>query len=161
MTQITNVGLLGTQTSCVLRRLICPAGCSTSQRLGTARCLLAETRGTEALHLLRLLHSAAAKRDGRKGDGIKMWLGHFFKRAMWVRFFFAQPWVVPTCNVTERISFVNFFAAVFLEGRLRCFCFLAMLRHVSKGMWGCDCCFFEQNLVCHFLENSTTALFSD
>ena len=33
------------------------------------------------------------------------------------------------------------------------------LRHVSKGMWGCDCWLFGQSFVCHFLENSTPAFF--
>ena len=40
------------------------------------------------------------------------------KKAMCVRFLFVQPRVVSTCNVTERISFVNSFAAVFRKGVL-------------------------------------------
>ena len=68
------------------------------------------------------------------------------------------------CSVTERISFVNSFAAVFQEGcfgvRLEIFILLDhLLRHVYKGMWGCDCWLFGQSLVCHFLENSTPAFF--
>ena len=35
------------------------------------------------------------------------------KKAMCVRFLFVQPGVVSTCSMTERISFVNNFAAVF------------------------------------------------
>ena len=35
---------------------------------------------------------------------------------MCVRFFFVQPGVVSTCNVTERFSFVIFFAAVLRKG---------------------------------------------
>ena len=37
---------------------------------------------------------------------------------MCVRFLFVQPGVVSTCSVTERISFVNSFAAVFRKGVL-------------------------------------------
>ena len=34
------------------------------------------------------------------------------------------------------------------------------LRHVPKGMWGCDCWLLGQSLVCHFFVNSTLALLS-
>ena len=40
------------------------------------------------------------------------------KKAMCVRFLFVQPGVVSPCSVTERISFVNSFAAVFRKGVL-------------------------------------------
>ena len=79
-------------------------------------------------------------------------------------FFFFQPGVVSTCSVTERISFVHSFAAVFRKGVLEFVWNLYLvgpfLRHVSKGTWGCDCWLFGQSLVCHFLENSTPAFFS-
>ena len=42
---------------------------------------------------------------------------------MCVRFLFVQPEVVSTCNVTEPISFVNSFAAVFRKGVLGSFGF--------------------------------------
>ena len=35
---------------------------------------------------------------------------------MCVRFLFVQPGIVSTCNVTEGISFVNSFPAVFRKG---------------------------------------------
>ena len=85
------------------------------------------------------------------------------KKAMCVRFLFVQPGVVSTCNVTERISFVNSFAAVFRMGVLEFVCifflFGAFLWHVSKGMWGCECWLLGQSLVCHFRENSALAFF--
>ena len=37
---------------------------------------------------------------------------------MFVRLLSVQPVVLSTCNVTERISFVNSFAAVFRKGVL-------------------------------------------
>ena len=43
--------------------------------------------------------------------------GWEMKKAMCVRFLFVQSGVVSTCSATERISFVNSFAAVFQEGR--------------------------------------------
>ena len=55
------------------------------------------------------------------------------------------------------------FCCSFQEGRVgvRLGFFLAgpFLRHVSKGMRGCDCWLFGQSLVCQFLENSTLAFF--
>ena len=85
------------------------------------------------------------------------------KKAMCVRFLFDQPGVVSTCSVTERISFLNNFAAVFRKGVLEfvwnIYLVGPFLRNVSKGMWGCDCWLFGQSLVCHFLENSTPAFF--
>ena len=42
--------------------------------------------------------------------------GWDMKKTMRVRFLFVQPGVVSTCSVTERVSFVNSFAAVFREG---------------------------------------------
>ena len=66
-------------------------------------------------------NSEAAKRDSRKGDDIKIWVGNEKKKATCVRFLFVQPGVVSTCNVTERISFVKNFAAVFRKGVLEFF----------------------------------------
>ena len=40
------------------------------------------------------------------------------KKATCVRFLFVQRGVVSTCNVTERLSFVTSFAAVFRKGVL-------------------------------------------
>ena len=82
---------------------------------------------------------------------------------MCVRFLFVQPGVVSTCSVTELISCVNSFAAVFTKGVLEfVWIFLVgpFLRHVSKSMWGCDCWLFGHSLVCNFLENSALAFFS-
>ena len=66
-------------------------------------------------------------------------------------------------QLTERISIVNSFAAIFKKGVLEFFWKFYLvgqfLRHVSKHMWGCDCWLFGQRLVCHFLENSTPAFF--
>ena len=45
---------------------------------------------------------------------------------MCVRFLFVHPCVVSTCNMIERISFVNSFAAVFRKG-------------VSEFVWIFDC----------------------
>ena len=83
------------------------------------------------------------------------------KKTMCVRFLYFQPGVVSTCSVTERISSANSVAAVFrkcvLEFVWNFYLVGPFLRHVSKGMWGCDCWLFGQSLVCHFLENSTLA----
>ena len=69
-----------------------------------------------------------------------MWLGN--ENALCVRFLFVQPGVVSTCSVTERISFVNSFAAVFRKGVLEFvwnfYLVGPFLRHVSKGMWNGD-----------------------
>ena len=83
------------------------------------------------------------------------------KKALCVRFLFVQPGVVSTCSVTERICFVNSFAAVFRKFVFEFVFefFRSILRHVSKCMWGCDCWLFGQSLVCNFLENSTPAFF--
>ena len=56
---------------------------------------------------------SSAKRDRRKGDDLKLWLGNEKKSVL---FCLVQPGVVSTCKVTERISFVNSFAAVFRKG---------------------------------------------
>ena len=101
--------------------------------------------------------------EGIDGKGMTSKCGWDMKKSMCVRFFFVQPGVVSTCNVTERISSVNSVGAVFRKGVLL-FAWIvknvgAMLRHVSKGMWGVIAGFFEQSLVRHFLENSTPAFF--
>ena len=81
--------------------------------------------------------------SGQKGlteeDDTKMWLRNAKKKkTMCVQFLFVQPGVVSTCSVTERISFVNVFAAVFQEGRFG-------VRLVFLSCWtifealGCDC----------------------
>ena len=44
--------------------------------------------------------------------------GWEMKKAICVRILFVQPGAVSTCSVTERISFVNSFAAVFRKGVL-------------------------------------------
>ena len=62
-------------------------------------------------------NSEAAKRDSRKGDDIKIWVGNEKKKATCVRFLFVQPGVVSTCNVTERIFFCQKFCCSFQEGR--------------------------------------------
>ena len=61
-----------------------------------------------------------------------------WEMAMCVRFLFVQPGVVSTCNVTDRITFVNRFAAVFRKGDLEfvwIFSVEVFLSHVSQGMW--------------------------
>ena len=63
------------------------------------------------------MNSQQKDESSRSLDDIKMWLGNE-KKAMCVRFLFVQPGVVSTCSVTERISFVNSFAAVFRKGVL-------------------------------------------
>ena len=72
--------------------------------------------------------------------------GWEMKKAMCARFVFVQPGVVSTCSVTERISFFLSFAAVFRKGVLEFVWNVYLggpfLRHVSKGMWGCDCWVF-------------------
>ena len=82
---------------------------------------------------------------------------------MCVRFLFVQPGVVSTCSVTELISFVNSFVAFFRKGVLEFVWNFNLvgpfLRHVSKGVWGCDCSLFGKSLVCHFLETFTPAFF--
>ena len=73
----------------------------------------------------------------RKGHDVKVWLGKE-KKQNGVRFLFVQLGVVSTCNVTERISFVNSFCSSFQEGRFGVrlgFLLEHFLRHVSKGMW--------------------------
>ena len=79
-------------------------------------------------------------------------------------FLFVQPGVVSTCSVTERISFVNSFAAVFRKGVLEFVLdFFNLLDHFKgtfpKVCGSCDCWLFGQSLVCHFLEKSTPAFF--
>ena len=80
-------------------------------------------------------------------------------------FFFVEVGDVSTANVTERISFVNFFAAVFLGGafwNLLGFshCWSNFDARCQKFVGFVIAGFFEQSLVCHFLENGTPALFS-
>ena len=78
-----------------------------------------------------------------------------------MRFLFVQPGVVSTCNVTERISFVNSFAAVLRKGVLVfVWIFLSIFEARFQRFVGFDSCLFGQSLVCHFLQNSAPALFS-
>ena len=53
---------------------------------------------------------------GIDGKGMISKCGWEMKKAMCVRFLIVQPGVVSTCSVTERISFVNSFAAFFRKG---------------------------------------------
>ena len=78
---------------------------------------------------------------------------------MCVRFLVVQPGVVSTCNVTERISFVNSFCCSFQEGRFGVRLVFFLLDHFC-GTFAkvCGDGLFGQSLVCHFLENSTTVL---
>ena len=100
---------------------------------------------------------------GIDGKGMTSKCGWGMKKAMRLRFLFVQPGVVPTCSVTERISFVNSFAALFRKGVLEFVWNFHLvgpfLRHVSKAVWCFDCWLFGQSSVCHFLENSTPAFF--
>ena len=69
-------------------------------------------------------HVESGKIDGK---GMMSKYGWDMKN-MCVRLFFVQPGVVSTCNVIERISFVNRFAAVFRKGVWRLFFFCSKQR---------------------------------
>ena len=99
--------------------------------------------------------SGAAKRDWRTGNDTKIWLGNE-KRQCVSRFFFVQPRVISMCNVTERISFVNFLLQFSERAFLNLFGFSVCWINFEARF---DCWLFEQSLVCHFLENSTPAPF--
>ena len=78
----------------------------------------------------------------------KLWMiskcGWEMRKAMCVRFLFREA----TCSVTERISFFCSSAAIIRKVVLE-FVWIFFLvgpfsRHVSIGMWGCDCWLFGQ-----------------
>ena len=61
------------------------------------------------------------------------------KKAKCVRFFLVQQGVVSTCNVTERITFVNLFAAVFRKGALEFVWVCKLLGQYSAGTFPKRC----------------------
>ena len=89
--------------------------------------------------------------------------GRETEKAICVPFFNLQPGVVPRCDVTERIPFVNIFCSV-QERRFGICLDFPLLDQIwgtlRKVCGSRDCCFVAQSLVCHFLENSTLALLS-